>query len=220
METFTVDEIKEMLKKDPSGVFFDKNMTKYEMVSGKIKKTPVHFYNSNENLEYWQEKLLNESSNYPVLEELESSWVLLESDYNQGKTKLIDRTKLDSESPLNAFMYMVDMGFYPPPEVLLSLLDCFKYYFDAKGGLPLEHIFFGKPEKGIGNHSAQKARKEHLTFLHFSIAIDTENKSQYQIAEYVIDHLKLKDDPESLLRQYRRFKKRYNLQSITDNQGG
>ena len=64
-----------------------------------------------------------------------------------------------SSTPLNAFRYFLNIGLFPPPEILLAIAECFDRYFQAEGQLELEEVFFSRPrKKRIGNNSAQEAR--------------------------------------------------------------
>ena len=208
MASLKKEEILSLLRKNPKAMYQDDDFTTYELINGELVIKPITYYNSSDNIKHWQTKLIEEHQNYPTLDGLEHSWNLLESDYNQDMPNLIEREKEKYSSPLSSFMCMVDMGFYPPPEVMLSILDCFQNYENMKGKVSLEEVFFGKKERGIGNYAARKARTEVLSFLDFNITCNHENKSQYEIAEYVISHLRLEDEPDSLLRQYRRYKKK------------
>lgn len=202
------EKILEFLLENPNAKIYDNEGNHYVLVENQVIKRPPTYFNTWEHIEFWQNKLLKESENYPVLDGLEQSWQLLEQDYNFEFENLVDRKNRNAETPLKEFLYCIDMGFYPPPEVLLAIVDIFEHYLRSEGNLSLEDVFFGKTEKGIGNYAARKSRNDVLFYLGFCISLNHEGKSQLEIAEEVVNHLKLKDEPESLLRQYRRFKKK------------
>ncbi|NVJ62194.1 MAG: hypothetical protein HWE27_17540 [Gammaproteobacteria bacterium] len=207
----TREQIKDFLRKKPSTIYVDEEHTSYELVNDELIIKPITFYNSNENLKKWQNKLLNNSSDYPVLDGLEHAWAILEEEYNEEFPGSVRREQFSSVSPFDAFMYMVGAGFYPTPEVLLAIHECFETYINMEGKVSLEDVFFGKKERGIGNYSAREARARILSHLDFCINLNhlslKEKKSQYLLAEEVIELFKLDTDPETLLRQYRRHKK-------------
>ena len=164
-------------------------------------------FNTKANLKEWHNKMLNESINYPVLEGLEDSWYLLENYYNTQMEGVIDRNHIAQKTPLGAFRCMIEDGFYPPPEVLLALDDCFEMYMAHRGKVELEQIFFGEKKRGVGNYAARTYKYkayEHLSRL-LRINGFTEHKTQVEIAESVIELFKLTDDVDSFLRGYRRY---------------
>jgi hypothetical protein len=103
---------------------------------------------------YWQERL-KDCDNYPVLEGLESSWQLLDSMY-QGVIKRANDDRC-ADTPLAAFFYYVDMGFYPPPELLLALHDSYRVYAASRGDISLEEAFFGPPRRKAGTYANREA---------------------------------------------------------------
>ena len=120
------------------------------------------------------------------------------------------------DTPINEFMYMVNSGFYPRPEYLKVIHDCFQRYFFMEGRESLEEIFFGDEKKRIGNHSAQKYNNQDVNFLHRLLI---KNNSPYnklrnippltklEASELTVQELRLNIDPESLLKKYRRYLK-------------
>jgi hypothetical protein len=82
-----------------------------------------------------------------------------------------------------------------------------------KGEESLEDIFFGKCQKGIGNNSAQKSRTDAIDFLSALIELESvgmgfvksdKKRTELELAEDVVEKMKLQIDPESLLRKFRR----------------
>jgi hypothetical protein len=83
-----------------------------------------------------------------------------------------------SSTPLNAFRYFLDIGLFPPPEILLAIAECFERYFQAEGQLELEEVFFARPrKKRIGNNSAQEARYRLYKAFCFSHSLEHLEKS-------------------------------------------
>ena len=101
------------------------------------------------------------------------------------------------------------MGMYPPPELLLCVVEDFDEYLKGDGSKDLEKIFFPKPVKGVGNYAAQYGPNCHNgLMLRFSIELnskDNKNKSQIEIAQKFIEDHYLSMQPESLIREYRRY---------------
>lgn len=157
---------------------------------------------------------LTKSEDYPFLDGLEQTWKIIQQDY--GSIIKRDDDEGSAETPLNSFMYLVEMGFYPPPEVLLEIFNCFNLYYMAQGSLELEDVFFGKRKKGIGNHAAQKSQDwiyQHLWMNEQMESIPSIKpkaiKSISLIASEMLDHFKLDElDLDSFLRGYRRWKSR------------
>jgi hypothetical protein len=166
--------------------------------------------NTKANLKAWQEKMIEESSNYPALEDLEETWKLLEHHYNNPMEGLIDRSSMEQQTPLGAFRNMIEAGLYPPPEVLLALDDCFALYMALRGEVELEQIFFGNKKRGVGNYAARTYKDKAYKHLSIVLRINRfiEQKTQVEIAESVIDLFELKDDVDSFLRGYRRYVER------------
>ena len=113
-----------------------------------------------------REKLLSHKT---VLSGMEDDWQLITQSaaMNLRLEKSVDiedplgmrDDEKTSSTPLNAFRYYLDLGLFPPPEILLAIAECFERYFQAEGQLELEEVFFSRPrKKRIGNNSAQEAR--------------------------------------------------------------
>lgn len=83
-----------------------------------------------------------------------------------------DMYKDKEYTPLEVFMYCVESGFYPPPEVMFSLLNAFQYYFSSEGEVELEEAFFGPKTKRLGNYSAKKAKDEKYRSFHFFVNLE------------------------------------------------
>jgi hypothetical protein len=193
----------EFLKANPEKSYFDNEFTKYQFSNDKLLITPLNKLNTLSQLKQIQRDLTRRNL------ELEHSWQLLLLDYNINKSSNVDEreTLLD---PLSSFRYAVGLGYYPHPEVLIALFDCFETYLSLDGKVELEKIFFGEKKQGIGNHSARKARENIMKHFHYrwsqlASKKTTDSKTQPELAEEIIEKLKLEDDVDSFLRKYRRY---------------
>jgi hypothetical protein len=83
-----------------------------------------------------------------------------------------DADEQTAETPLAAFRYFLDIGLYPPPELLVWLNDAFTQYYQGIGKVELEDVFFGRPKPGVGNGS--KRAFDELIYKNFSMAIHLE----------------------------------------------
>ncbi|MBV1959879.1 MAG: hypothetical protein KUG53_04010 [Pseudomonadales bacterium] len=116
-------------------------------------------------------KALRVAHDYPVLAGLNDSWEDLSSAYQEGfETTIIDRESESFESPLKAYLYYVDSGFFPPPEILLSVMQCFNIYYRSEGELSLEEVFFGPDKKWVGNESAREHKNNIFRFFRLYIS--------------------------------------------------
>jgi hypothetical protein len=205
MKLDTPEKIKTFLEINPTSKIMDGEYV-YSIKGGQI-----HIESrENNSWEYVKtiRSIINENK-YPAYIGLEKEWKVL-GEYND---KLFDRDKNNAATPLDDFLYTSELGFYPKPEVLMCLANCFERYFNMKGEESLEDIFFGKTQRGIGNQAAKKSRLDAIQTLDFRIMTQQlqlensglqEKKSELELAEEVIEMMKLSIDPESLLRKYRR----------------
>lgn len=98
-------------------------------------------------------------------EHLVDQWEMLEgsdpSIQASGSFILRGRT-FDGRPPLAELFSYVEAGFYPPPELLLTLLDVWRDYRAADGDMELENAFLGPPVPKAGNYAARamKAMKD------------------------------------------------------------
>jgi len=107
-----------------------------------------------ERVAYWQERL-RDCDNYPVLAGLESAWQVLSATYKGAIRRANDERC--SDTPLAALFYYVEMGFYPPPELLLALHDAYQVYETSRGHISLEEVFFGPPRRKAGTYANRRA---------------------------------------------------------------
>lgn len=161
---------------------------------------------------------------YTMLIGLEHSWAILSDDYNNPKTNgkdLIDREADDrvAKTPLAAFLYYINSGFYPPPEVMRAIHDCFELYEQCQGAVELEDVFYGTRVKKRGNH-AQRESRGNLFFYFDAVSVweaKPSNKSLEEIAEDFLTEKGINKDVDSFLRGYRRWKKNNRNKNLPDN---
>jgi len=101
---------------------------------------------------------------------------------------------------------MVDMGFYPPPELLLTLLDCWDTYEAGGGSISLEEAFLGKPVQKAGVYAKRSSAKfKKLARQWEFAALLKAGKSRQEAAEAVAELFPNGPEPESILREMRGF---------------
>jgi hypothetical protein len=142
---------------------------------------------------------LDSLKNRPVLDSLSESWKVLD-EYYDGLIKRADKHHV-AATPLEALFQYVEMGFYPPPELLLALLTMWETYLHGGGMLSLESVFLGPPKKKAGGH-AQRHRTW-ARYIHMGIrleALEEEGHSTLRAAEIISEELSGKPEPESIVR--------------------
>jgi hypothetical protein len=121
-----------------------------------------------------------------------------------------DRNVINGDLPyqgtaVGEFMFYIKFGFYPPPEVLVTLMQCFHLYVAAEGSLELEEVFFGSRVPGSGNFSARRFGE----FLYRKMYLVAKNESDASLekkAEGLLDFYDVDKDVSTFLRGYRRWK--------------
>ena len=144
----------------------------------------------------------------PMIDSLSIQWEAIRdstgmSDEEYGRGLHLRRT---ADTPLSALFYFIEMGFYPPPELLLGIADTWQRYMRGGGALTLEDAFFGPPRKGIGNHAARKhSRYRHMWMQWKFHRMIHNGMSRNEAAEEVSRGLGGKPDADSILRMMRGF---------------
>lgn len=219
--------IKFLIQTSHSKHIHEKSFILFENGDLKIKEHTD--FNTWDNVENYR-NLMNGDVRYPVLDGLNDTWETIDHEYgsmnDNGDTgnekRLIDRFDKPAKTPLEAFVYYVDSGFYPPPEILLAVKSCFDAYMSFKGRVELEEIFFGERKKGVGNFSAKESHNAIFDFMQFKESLNSiksannkQKKTQTELAEEVINkfypsHNEPSElaDLDSFLRSYRRWKKK------------
>ncbi|EJT1341103.1 hypothetical protein QNE93_004217 [Vibrio vulnificus] len=139
--------------------------------------------------------------------ELEEAWEVLRNSIYSELDVDSDR-EVPVRNPLRDLNYCVELGMYPPPEVLMSISDTYQKYMALKGKINLEEAFFGKPQKGKGNFSSRSHKDSDLFMFQLLLSVNsvTDNKSQYEVASEYLERESRDEDPEHLLRKMRRRK--------------
>lgn len=134
---------------------------------------------------------------YPVLSSLEKTWEVIDSLYD-GIVKRDERT---AEYPFDALLLYVEMGFYPPPELLLAVAGAYRTYIGAAGRLTLEEVFFGRPRRRSGTSAQRQAQRKkwHGIAVEFDLLI-RQGHSKIRAAELISERLGGKPEPESIVR--------------------
>ena len=126
------------------------------------------------------------------------------------------------KNPLETFMTFVTDGTYPPPELLLMITKCFELYFEAKGDLTLEEVFFGLPKKRAGNYAARRFKSVGYVEFHRQVISEKAHaKEKFNLQEFAL-HLIERNDPDApfpwptktefldtYLRGYHRWKEKF-----------
>ncbi|WHZ20704.1 MAG: hypothetical protein OJF55_002853 [Rhodanobacteraceae bacterium] len=109
-----------------------------------------------------------------------------------------------SSSPLSALFYFVDMGFYPPPELLFALHDCWETYESAGGRTSLEQAFLGKTVQKSGNYAKRQNAKFQRMVMRWNFEkYIQDGLTRTQAAEIISEVWGGKPEPESILRMFR-----------------
>lgn len=191
----------------------------------KINNLKNPTYTQIDNINSWEYiKIIRNNMilNKDNVESFEPAWEVINKlyggifDRNPEDRKKSSDEFMYGETPINEFMYMVSSSFYPSPEYLQVIHDCFQRYFFMGGLESLEDIFFGEEKKRVGNYSAQKQNDQDISYLH---GLLRRNDSPYnkirkippltklEASELTVQELNLNIDPESLLKKYRRYLK-------------
>jgi hypothetical protein len=150
------------------------------------------------------------------LQDLEATWCAAVPDASL-RTAHREDARWAGKEPLEALFNLVEQGFYPPPELLLALLDAFNAYLDAKGTISLEDVFFGKPTQNAGNFSkklASRPRERDLAEHYVGLLLwrsrrDGTKLSAEEAATKAIQRFKLQGvSAETLARSIRRRRTR------------
>jgi len=157
----------------------------------------------------WHAFLTDDRANeYPVLNGMNYSWEVLEPLYQLNGKKIIERgeeLKSIARSPLSALFYFIDLGFYPPPELLLALLDCWEIYeAGGRGRISLEEAFLGRASPKAGNYAKRSAARFRRMMMRYNFdELLREGATRMQAAEAVSAQFGGKPEPESILRMFR-----------------
>lgn len=201
--------------------------------SVKMLKTLMPLGDCNTNERAYEIRMLLESpeiDDYPGAISMERTWKFLSQYYGDWAGEPLvprvgspDRT---ADSPMENFECYVDMGFFPPPEVMIAIRLCFQKYLASAGDISLDEAFFGVPHKKRESYAYRKHRK--WKFKHFHSYLDglerkrkhlketnKPKKSLEQLVEQYLSSLFPGGDPgvdvDTFLRGYRRWKEEYKI---------
>lgn len=158
--------------------------------------------------------------NEDMLAPLATTWEVIKKShheqFNEQIHYLVDHYDvLDPIDPLEAFKGYMDMGIYPPPEVLVSISSALEAYFEH--GTTLDEVFFGEKCQRSGSRFEQRHNiaimREISTLLKYNENTDPKYKDQkIDIFRHVAEQYSSDDqpiEPRSLERRYNRFKLKY-----------
>lgn len=206
MKLDTPEKIIEFLSKNPKSSFISEDGKYYSLENGQLTIIEPNYYHSLEYVKKVRHDLTVKYKDYPGTMEIEETWELLNQHYNG----LVERDTNYASSPIGTMAELWVFGFYPPPEIMTSIVTAYNHYLTLGGVVSLEEVFFGKSKKSTGNYARKRSRESEVQMLHFLISCDKRNSSHVSNLERaceVADMYKLKKDPESLLRKYRRYLK-------------
>lgn len=152
---------------------------------------------------------------FQEIKKLESQWIKL----TKADPEQINEIKRRSmNNPLESFRLMVLSGYYPPPEILIAITNCFTHYLIMHGEVSLDEAFFSK--KHVYRTSASYLRNKENKYSLFKyifiekndIPAHLENASLTECAICFLNSIygesgwgdKL--DVESFLRGFRRWR--------------
>lgn len=141
-------------------------------------------------------------ANRPVLDSLSASWRVLD-DFYGGLIERADKHHVAS-TPFEALFFYLEMGFYPPPELLLALSSMWAMYLRGGGKLSLEEVFLGRAVKKGGNFAQR--RHTWAKYIHMGVQLEVleeEGYSTIEAAEIVSERFGGKPEPESIVRLVR-----------------
>ena len=103
----------------------------------------------------WYEFLESNKGDESWVDGYNEAWESIAPLYEYKGKSCVDRGAecRSAETPLATLFYFVEMGFYPPPELLLALSDAWKSYEQCSGYVSLEEAFLGPTKKKAGNYA-------------------------------------------------------------------
>lgn len=190
--------------------------------------TPVGNCNTNPRA-YEIRQLLEDPhvSHYSHLSGLEDSWQVLAEHYGDiGGQPVMPRVgspDTTAHSPMENFQFNVESGFYPPPEIMLIIEQCFRKYLSSGGDISLDEAFFGEPYKKRDSYAYRKSHVRRYRFFHTfydvlykkGLKAGRPKKSLEDRAEEYLSSIFSREDDymdvDTFLRGYRRWKRDYGM---------
>ncbi|KZK71331.1 hypothetical protein A1L58_10935 [Shewanella baltica] len=148
-----------------------------------------------------------EHDEFPYYSGFEHNWNLLEEFSSHDN---IEREQMQS-NPLIHFLWCIESGFYPPPELLIVIASCFRAHIISGGRTNLSEVFFGKDKQYEYSLDVKKITK----YMDFELKWVKGKSDSLQIVaeQYLLkcsesnnDIFNETIDVESFLRGYRRWK--------------
>lgn len=94
-----------------------------------------------------------------------------------------------SDAPLSALFSFIEMGMYPPPELLLALLDCWDVYMHNQGTTSLEVAFLGKPIQKAGPYAQRTKARRAKSFMQLCFAMEVRKGKTRDEAAAVVSEM-------------------------------
>ena len=135
-----------------------------------------------------------------ALDQLEVIWKKIANDFAP-----YHRDIKAAEDPISEFSYYVEMGKYPPPNIMVDINEGFLNYFEANGNISLDESFFESKHK---KYKSLSFKQEHLLrYIDFEWYLyENSFENLEDAAESFINKNKIKTDQDTFLRNYRRWK--------------
>lgn len=145
---------------------------------------------------------MHETDTSFAVESLEELWTKLEPDFGP-----FNREVSVADNPISAFSYYVEMGKYPPPEIMIDIMVGFNTYLESKGDISLDQAFLGI------THSKYKSltftQQPALKYAEFDrFVYGAQFKSLDEAAEWFLSDMSDEIDQDIYLRDYRRWKRK------------
>ena len=131
---------------------------------------------------------------------LEKSWEKIESDF-----KPFNRKVSVAHNPISAFTYYLEMGKYPPPEIMVNVMEGFLNYFESHGDKSLDEALLGTKHTKYGSLSYKQEYSLRYSAFEWFI-FEGEFTSLDDAAEEFLKPLDEEMDQDTFLRNYRRWK--------------
>jgi hypothetical protein len=145
---------------------------------------------------------VNKIDTSSAAESLDKLWEKLESDFGP-----FNREVSVADNPISAFSYYVEMGKYPPPELMIDIMLGFNTYLESKGDISLDQAFLGITHSKYKSLSfKQQSALKYAEFDRF--VYNGDFSSLDEAAELFLAKISDEIDQDSYLRDYRRWKAR------------
>jgi hypothetical protein len=142
------------------------------------------------------------TTKHESLEKLELLWTKIQPDFGP-----FNREVSVADNPISAFSYYVEMGKYPPPEIMIDIMLGFNTYLESKGDISLDQAFLGITHSKYKSLSfKQQSALKYAEFDRF--VYGAQFKSLDDAAELFLSNISDEIDQDSYLRDYRRWKRK------------